>query len=617
MSVEKIETRAFLGLFVLTLVIHGLWYALANPPPGFADNDGYVRLLKVEALWQGTGWFDRSFPRANAPYGDIYHWTRPLDVLISLIALPLVPVLGVKQALYWGGSLSGPVLHGAAVAAFAWAALPLIGRAAAIVAAIAVTVQYPLIAYGSLVRADHHIFYVFLAVLGFGFTIRALVREKDVPLAGGRTKDNRSAFYAGLAAAVGVWIGIEGFAVIIPALAALGFAWLAGHEPSGAPRMWRFCLGVALGLALALAIESGPSFLIVEYDRISIVHVTLGALLALFFFAVGKAQNLLQTPLARAVAAVAGAATVIGVWVLLFPKALRGPLADVDPDFARLLAEGLGELESVVTLERFPVALGTSVLAAPWILWRLTRAGRDNSGDRWWAWVYVGMCVAVFAALTAGWARWAVYGALFPCLVLGDLIARTTERITVAQNISPLWREAGSAAVVAFFLLGPLAAGYATALALVRPEQKIEDAKAAACSGRLLVDALARPPWSDRPRAILMGLNYVGEILYRTPHHTVGMAYHRSEKALRDTLEAFAAKDDAVVSEILTRRDIELIAICPGFSTEGLSLESRVPGGFYDRLKTGSPPAWVRTIELSAEAGAFRLFEVLPEGRGR
>ena len=604
MSAEKIECRAFLALFVLTLAIHGLWYALANPPPGFADNDGYVRLLKVEALWQGNGWFDRSFPRANAPYGDIYHWTRPLDVLISLLALPLVPVFGVKQALYWGGSLSGPALHGAAVAAFAWAALPLIGRTGAILAAIAVAVQYPLIAYGSLVRADHHILYVFLAVLGFGFTIRALAWERA---------NGRSAFYAGLAAAAGVWVGIEGFAVVVPTLAVLGFAWLVGHEPPSAPGIWRFCLGVTLGSAVALAIESGPSFFVAEYDRISIVHATLGVLLALFFFVVGRVQNLLQTPLARAVAATVGAVTVIGAWVLLFPKALRGPLADVDPDFARLLAEDLGELGSVVTLERFPVTLGAAVLAAPWLLWRLARAGPDDSPGRRWGWMYVGLCVAIFAALTAGWARWAVYGALFPCLALGDLIARATERIMAAPNIPPFWRETGSAAVVAFFLLGPLAAGYATALILVPPERKIENAKASGCSGRLLADVLARPPWSDRPRAILMGLNYVGEVLYRTPHHTVGMAYHRSEKALRDTLEAFAAKDDAVVREILTRRNIELVAICPGVATEGLSPESRASGGFYDRLRTGSPPTWVRAIEMPSEAGSFRLFEVPPE----
>jgi hypothetical protein len=208
-----------------------------------------------------------------------------------------------------------------------------------------------------------------------------------------------------------------------------------------------------------------------------------------------------------------------------------------------------------------------------------------------------------------------IYAGLFPCLVLGDMIARLTERIA-AQKISPVLREAGCALVVAFFLLGPPAAAFVTERILVPPEKKTERERAKVCSGGLLADALSRPPWSDRPRTVLMGVNYIGEILYRTPHRTVGMAYHRSEKALRETLEAFAAHDDAVVREILTRRNIELVAICPGFPNEGLSPQSRAEGGFYDRLITG-PPAWIRKIELPAEAAAFRLFEVLPEGRRR
>ena len=179
MSTAKLEPRTYLGLFVFTLVAHGLWYLVTSPPTGFADSDGYMRALRVETLWRGGGWFDHSIARANAPYGDTSHWTRPLDVVISLIALPLAPFLGVKPAIFWGGALSGPVLHGAAVAAFAWAALPLVGRVAALLAAIATIAQLGLLSYGALFRSDHHIFFVLLAALGFGWAIRALDRTRD------------------------------------------------------------------------------------------------------------------------------------------------------------------------------------------------------------------------------------------------------------------------------------------------------------------------------------------------------------------------------------------------------------------------------------------------------
>jgi hypothetical protein len=300
-----------------------------------------------------------------------------------------------------------------------------------------------------------------------------------------------------------------------------------------------------------------------------------------------------------------------GIWVGLFPGALLGPLPELDPEYVQFMLENVTELGPGYTLERFPATLGATVLALPWLAWRLGREWREKSGRWFGAWAYVAMCVAGFGALTAGCVRWTVYSGLFPCLVLGDMIARASMRIA-AQKVAPAWREAASAMVVAFFLLGPPAAAYVTAIVAAPPEKKAERARAADCSASLLAAALARPPWSERPRTVLIGVNYGAEILYRTPHRVVATPYHRAEKALRDTMEAFAAKDDAVVREILTRRKVELIAICPGGGTQGLSPHSRQEGGFYHRLATGSLPAWVRSAALPAEAAAFRLFEVLP-----
>lgn len=39
--------------------------------------DSYMRLVRVEELLNGTGWFNDVIARANAPYGDQLHWTRP------------------------------------------------------------------------------------------------------------------------------------------------------------------------------------------------------------------------------------------------------------------------------------------------------------------------------------------------------------------------------------------------------------------------------------------------------------------------------------------------------------------------------------------------------------
>jgi hypothetical protein len=78
------------------------------------DSDGYARLLRIERLIETGGWFDVSLPRADWPYGGSLHWTRPLDVLLILLALPAAAAVGFGLALYWAGAIVSPLLHGLA-----------------------------------------------------------------------------------------------------------------------------------------------------------------------------------------------------------------------------------------------------------------------------------------------------------------------------------------------------------------------------------------------------------------------------------------------------------------------------------------------------------------------
>ena len=74
---EQVAGKILVGLFFFVLLAHALWFALSGFPDEFVDGDGYVRVLRVEMLWQSGNWFDNFLPRNNAPYGDTSHWTRP------------------------------------------------------------------------------------------------------------------------------------------------------------------------------------------------------------------------------------------------------------------------------------------------------------------------------------------------------------------------------------------------------------------------------------------------------------------------------------------------------------------------------------------------------------
>ena len=61
--------------------------------------DGYMRLVRVAALYETGDWFGGTIARDNAPYGTALHWTRPMDLLLLAGAWALSPLLGFEQAL--------------------------------------------------------------------------------------------------------------------------------------------------------------------------------------------------------------------------------------------------------------------------------------------------------------------------------------------------------------------------------------------------------------------------------------------------------------------------------------------------------------------------------------
>ena len=112
----------------MLLVVEGLSFAVGSEyllQGGLHDTDSYTRLNRVLHLYSTGDWYDRRFPRSNAPYGEVVHWTRPLDVILmggggaaySIASLcnraPLVGS-GDQSSIAWDGSC-GLYLDGEAI----------------------------------------------------------------------------------------------------------------------------------------------------------------------------------------------------------------------------------------------------------------------------------------------------------------------------------------------------------------------------------------------------------------------------------------------------------------------------------------------------------------------
>ena len=591
--------RPVLAVVAFVALIHGAWWLLGDQivaQGGLADGDGYSRLLRVERLVETGAWFDSSLPRAGAPFGVSLHWTRPLDVLLIALALPLAPFMGLTAALYWAGVVVGPLLHVGLAVALAWAMMPLLGAAAAAIAGALTAVQFGILGFAVVGHADHHMMFVLIAAGALGFMVRALSAAD-----GGR----RPAFWAGAVLALGLWVGPEMLLFLALCLAVGGLAWVTGEDGAGRMNL-NLALGLTAGLMAALLIERGPGgFLDVEYDRVSVAHLTLAALLLVFWRGVAMTAPGRRRAVGRLAVGILGAAMTVALMQFLYPKFFANPVAGVDPALLPIQAM-ISDRGSISGVGPFLVYLGGSLFAVPWAAWRLKEEWRRGPG---YAWLLVGLALLVTLGLALGYVRWSLYAGLFLTVPLADLLAHVDE--TVNRRFSFPSRTPVKAAAVLFLVMGPLVAGGGVLYAAKAPESG-QPAEAGRCSVAALARFLNRPPWGDAPRTIVASANFGAEILYRTKHRVVATVSHRNAAGFLDGHGILAGADEARVLALIRKRRVDIIVLCPGSRSDRYFLTGGEKGALYRRLVGGDVPGWMGEVDLPGGLGGFRLFRVSP-----
>lgn len=576
-----------IAVAAFVLFVHGAWWVAGDAVvlnANLVDGDSYARLLRVTRLIDTGAWFDSSLPRANAPFGGSLHWTRPFDVFLLALALPLSAVFGFEDALFRAGVIISPILHVMAALALAWAARPLIGRAGGYVAGALTTVQFGIVGYATVGHADHHLLFALLAILAFGFMLRALAASGP-------------GWAAGVALAAGIWVGPEALIVTGLCLAAAGLVWLAGEE-GGAELNVSLALGLTLGLMLAVLAERGPGFWEVGYDRVSIVHVT-GAALVLAFWTGVRALSRPWGGPARLAAAGAGVAAAGAVLWGLFPKVVLGPMGDVDPALLPIIAD-ISEFAPVRDFPRFLVYLGGTIIAVPWSHWRLrTHWGRPGR----WGWCLAAAALAVYLVLAVTWIRGSMYAGIFVAVFVADLITRLEARL--ARRPGGLTRSLVFAASAVVLAVGPLAAGVAGVAAA-----NGEDAQPR-CPIQEMSRYLNGDEWGRSPLTILASPNFGPELLYRTPHRVIGTLHHANAAGILDSIAILGGTDEAHTLDSIRRRRIDLIMICVHGGSDGY-LRGRDDGRIlYRRLVDGNLPPWARAVRLPTPMrDAILLFEI-------
>jgi hypothetical protein len=585
-----------LSLLVLIL-------AAANRKDGVAltgdlfGPDVYMRATRVLQLVQDWHWYDSTIARANAPFGDALHWTRPFDVLMLAIALPLLPFVGAAVAVHLAAIFVSPILYLVTLPLLYVAVRPLHDREGQFFLGILFLFQVAIVGQFLVGRGDHHSLLCLLFVVQLGQALRLLADRAST----------RLAVATGLVTALTVWVSPEGLVAAALIQLGLGVWWLL-EGPALARRGLGHAAGAVIGIAVALLLERPPAqWLALEYDKISVFHLVLFSMLALFWVVAAGPWHARLVRLALG----AGGAAVIGAVVLLvFPGAARGPLAALDPRVAEVWFVVISEAQSPIkpddlgrTLGSLLLNLGPLLVAVPMLVHLVrTTAG---AARRQWAWL--GLATAAYTALALDEVRWLYYPQISFLAAYAAGLIWVLERLNLRDrpaNATP--RQAlrivlGRPATVVVFGLAFLG------LAALFP-QAPNVAASERCDLKGIAKTLNAPPLGDRQRNI-MGFNFnTAELIYRTGHAYVATPYHRNAAGILDGYDFFSTTDPDEAWRIARRRDIDLVLFCPT-DREFRMYEKQDGETMFERLRDQNPPPWLSEMPIDPALG-YLMYEV-------
>jgi hypothetical protein len=570
---------------------------------GLYGPDAYMRLARVTELAEGGGWAHSVSERSNAPSGLELHWTRPFDVLLLAGAAPLAPLLGFRAALYWWAVVISPLLQIATLMVLFRAGRRFFEPPGRVFLCLIFLCQ-PGVIYDFMAgRPDHQSLMGLLFALSVALTLRLMGSEPRP----------RQALGAGVVVALALWVSVESLVAAALMLAALGLSWVwRGGE------LARLSLIVALaataGMGLALLVDPmADGVLAAHYDRLSIVHVVLVAVVALFWLAVAgleQGARAVRGVPGRAAIAAAGAALVLGLAWLAFPKLFGGPYVDLDPALGPIFRKFVGQSRPLFSddpesLKQAVYWLGPVALALPFLI---QRGWRGPPGERP-LWLYLLGGLLLYLVLTISALRWSSYlGLLVAFPVTGLLMAV----LGIMDRLALPWRSLARALTVVLFSVGFLSLGILfqrQSAQFARAE--VAESAAGKCSLQDFAEFANRAAADgDTPQRILANVFSGPELLYRTPHQVVATPLHRNAAGIGDAYAILSAASDRRARELVRGRGITWILLCPG-SVEPVLF--RRPDGattLYQRLAAGAPPPWLRPLALPPGLEGFRLFEV-------
>ncbi|MCZ6799278.1 MAG: hypothetical protein O7F12_02200 [Nitrospirae bacterium] len=603
-QISQLSALQKVVVFGLFLAIQG-FFAFGPTSPLMEDRlagpDSYMRVNRVNQLHETGDWQNALFLRSNAPFGEVLHWTRPLDAYLMLGG-SLGSLLGSFETGLWvAGMLLGPLTHGLALCGILWIGKRLFPSAHLVLLGCLFLMQPGLTAFFMSGSVDHHSLLLMLCVWIIGLVwVQLPTRSPRV-----------ITIAAGLAVGLALWVSIESIVAIGVCLASLWGVWLWGDRdlPAKALVLFSVTLGV---LIFALLVERPWSELLdYEYDKVSIVYV-FAIFLAWAFWVIAYwvERKILDSAMKRV-----GFCVIWGIIAVLcigavFPKMFYGPLVDMDLQVVQLFLSQVLQVQPLIDLQDVKFGpmlfwLGLSVPAIPFVVWL---AWKETKTHRRIFWFLMILGIAVFVSLTFYQVRWAGYASIFLIFPYAEFLGRIARK--VRNQVRGEWTN---------FVYGvSLFIGTIWAFLLGLSVIQVEGGEPVPlyrneCPLQMVTKFLEEDSKvGENPLTIVTYLFSGPELLYRTNHRVVGTPYHRNRDGIvhgHIMLNSFNIK---IVEELVRRRGVDLFVLCPGSKEEQRYYNQKAQSPtFYQKLLAGEFPLWVHPLVLPPWLSShFQIFQV-------
>lgn len=565
--------RAMMAQSAVGAAVFETWVGLnQHPLAELIDPDSYMRLVRIRH-GLSAGVFTHVVPEDNGGAGTIVYWSHLLDVFVLALWAPLRAFMPSEQALLVAGELIGPLFAAALAATFVWAPAVFVrsdkrwlwaAPFAGILLAPALTT------YGLAGYLHYHLPIILVCVLAAGMAGRALEGRSD------------AAFACGTAAAFGIWFSPEALPYVAMSMGAIGLKWCM--SPALMARPLKAVAGSFAAATAAAWLFDPPNggYLSPEPDCLSIVYVTLAALVGAGAWIVDRfGRGLDALPARIGLGALLGAVAA-GIWLLLFPSIAHGlgglvPEADVAAYF--------GAISEMQPLRPSLSSLGLLLPGVCAVVAAFVLAGKTRDP----LWAYAALCGCAIVALAQSHIRFVGYSEAAAALMLPVILEFVTD-----SRLGARAKTTTRISALVMFLAAPaiftLPFGEKGGAGDPIPRCRVSDIRPALLN---LGHHLVLTEISDTP-----------EILWNAPVRTIGSLYHRSIRSFMLARDAWRSAPSDVAPEAVLATKAEFILACERKWRRSLVLD--LPDStLQDRLARNDPPSWLREI---AHGGGYHLY---------